>query len=276
MSLLYEDYAILEPVVINTFSNPFDPIEKGRTTITWLEPGKIQVKMPKAGSTGTWYAGPGVLLATLGGEGGTIPGNIVRATWNMTFRFLKEERAIEGISSTFLFWGQEYVYAFYFGVVKWPLFEIYLNAADNHLYIRFNGVYKNDGAWAHPTYPFHEYEVDLGSIENFYKWTNLTLWIDCQQKAFTKIMIGNKAIPFPEGYNVIKPSLYADTILNGLMAGDLHNWACTNLTIEVKGIQIWSEYYTPPSPEAWPWWLLLLGAIDLVTVGRSLTVKETR
>jgi len=277
MPLLYEDYAILEPIVVNDFLNPFNPIDLLRTTITWLEPGRIQIKIRKAASSGVWYAGPGALLGTLGAAGGTIPTNALRATWNMTFRFVKEERLVEAVKSKFLFWGQDYTYALYFGVTKWPLFEMYLDAADNHLYMRFNGVYKDDGEWAHPTYPFHAHTVDLGHIENFYRWKNLTVWIDCQQRAFTKITVAGKDIPFPLGYAIIKPDNYANTIFNGMLAGDLEYAASTNVTMEVRGIQVWNEYYTPPSPElGFPWWLIPLGAIDLVVVGRSLTEKEKR
>jgi len=276
MALLYEEFAEAKPEIVNDYSLYFAPITHVRTVISLLEKGTVQIKMPRADATSFWMIGPGEVLSTLGGLGGTIPSILSKATWTIRFRFLKEDRLVENRKSHFLFWGLGYQHAISWGTVKYPLFRIYLDASNNHLVLVFDGWITGVNQQTVDTYPFHSWAVDLGPIDDYYDFQNLTVWVDVEQRAFAKVVFGKKDIPFPPGYSLIKPINYVNDILKGLLAGDLLSDPCTNVTMEIQDMQIWAEYFIPKKPSAFPWFLIPLGVVDLAVVGRSFIGDKRR
>ena len=224
------------------------------------------------------YGWDGYNLLTLGDK----PENIIpqtltgEATYTFKFQLLPEERLKEN-KSTYLFWYGCGFYHDHRGMGRRPLFIVYLNADDNHLYIYFGGSTRLYGN----IYPFGSWEVDLGDARNYEKWTQFTLWLNMTNLSFKKVVIGNIDVPFPTGYDELKPNLPGapympkDHFYKGILIPNLAGSNSTNVSMVVDDVEFYTEWFLPKPPGGPPImvWMLGLGFLSL-GVGLILMGKE--
>jgi hypothetical protein len=245
----------LKPIIENHFDSYFSDVKLGSVTVSWSD-GKAVARAPRVTRTYAPYMSYNAPLLRLGTANPDIPSTIPRATFTFTFRFVEEDRLQEDREASPLFWGR-WDYAEGFGTTNFPIMRLVLSARDNHLYLRFDG-----NTAVGPNYEFGRWEVDLGGVEGFYKATRFVAWIDLERKAFTKVIVGGREVPFPPGYDAVAPVRGTGFLCNGMSVGDLFNGGMTNFTVEVDDVEVYAGYWSPPAegPFAFPWWLLLVAA----------------
>jgi len=245
MALLYEPESFQEPIIVNRFDNYFAPISFWGATISWLEK-QCQVKYVRS-APGAISTLEGIRILGLGtiNPGITIPGNLTKATYMLMFKILPEERIIEDRRTDLFWYGQGFQYASGWGITKYPLFRVWLDSRDNHLYIWFGGGRQVEwgGGGYKDTYPFHEWKVDLGHVDNYQKYSPFIILLNLETKAFAKIIVGSKDIPFPQGYTEIAPQYYQEALTGGMQIGS--SSAITDATILIDDVEVYPEYHIP-------------------------------
>jgi len=179
------------------------------------------------------------------GKPQSIPTTLTEATFTFKFKVLPEERLKELRRTSILQYGVGYQHAIYVGTVILPLFNVYVNAEDNHLYIYFGGTLTAGGR--RDIYPFGSWTVDLGDVSGFSEYVDFTIWLDLANKSFKKIFIGGKEVPFPPGYEEIKPQVLQSYMYKGVLiaeSGGVH----TNVKVMLDDVAVYGEYFTPQPP----------------------------
>ena len=258
-----------QPIASNTFDEYFAPIELSYGTISW-DNGMMKVDISRSGHASYYYESENHKLLDA-----NIPSSLSIATYTFRFKVVPQERIIENRVTNIFWWGAGYVHAEYYGDVQHPLFRVYIDASDNHLYLIFDGEIQVE--WGvggrRPIWEFREWKVDLGDVSGFYDWKQFTVVVDVADKSFTKIVIGSNDIPFPPGYTKLKPNLLQNTILYGMNTGRLFGNASTNIQFLVDDVYLYPEYYIPVKPSGLGW-LFLLIIIGGIMIGTSYMSKK--
>jgi len=248
MPLLYDWESFAEPILTNRFDNYFAPINLlWGAKISWSEK-QCLVEYPRGDYSGISSYG-GVNLLGIGGGAKSIPTTVLQATYTFKFKIVPETRLVEKRTTDLFWYGQGYEYAGGWGTTKMPLFRVWLSAEDNHLYLWFGGGRQQ--AWGtggfKSTYPFGEWKVDLGEASKYEEYTDFTIWLNLEGKSFKKISVGAMDIPFPTGYTEITPAdFYKSVMYDGIFIGDTAGLR-TNLKAMIDEVEVYSEYFTPPT-----------------------------
>jgi hypothetical protein len=278
---------MVEPIASNTFDKYFAPLTFRNVTVSWEEPGHLKVDIQAAGRYGFYYSSEQV------GMGVEAPLTLLEATYAFRFRMNPQARIKETKHADLFWYGAGYSYAEYWGCVSWPLFRAYLDASTNHVYLVFDG--KIQVSWGtggvRNIWPFGEWIVDLGDESEFKDWKWIIIHIDPQDRCFRKIMVGEREIPPPPGYDRFKPDLEGGNVGKGIFVGKLTGEESTNAQFLIDDVYVYPTYWTPsaekPPEEAAPptggagfpswllWLLLLLGGGALTAAALKRRRKKT-
>jgi hypothetical protein len=263
-----------EPIGSNTFDQYFSPItfRSGNVIISWEEPGHMKVDIKAdPNSYGFYYHSEQV------GMNVEIPSTLLQATYAFKFKINPQTRIKETKTVNLLWYGAGYDHAEYWGTVSWPLFRMYLDAATNHVHLIFDGsiqVQWGIGGLKN-IWPFGVWDVDLGDETNFKDWTWFVIQIDPQDRSFTRIIVGGKDIPFPPGFDKLKPDLNGENMVKGIFVGNLTGEPCTNAQFLIDDVYVYPTYWVPPGPPVPScnlfMWLIIVSSIS---VGVILVYKN--
>lgn len=182
---------------------------------------------------------------TFNGVPATVSGHV---SYSLDFKILPDSRTMTNESTPIFWFGQGYVYSERWGNLLMPLFMVYLNATDNHLYLVFNGGVQQTwgiGGFVN-TYQFGSWLTDLGSVDKFYQMTTITVWVDLSSSSFTKVLIKNHELPFPAGYSSIKVAdFYKGALYGGFYTGNLMPGDKTNVRMVFDNVISRSGYWSP-------------------------------
>ena len=262
--------AFTEPILVNPFDTYFAPKSFRGGVASWLE-SQVLVEYERGDFGGCPPACNclGINLLSLG-KPQSIPTTLIEATFTFKFKVLPEERIKELRGTSILQYGVGYQHAIYVGTVSLPLFNVYVNAEDNHLYIYFGGTLTAGGR--RDIYPFGFWTVDLGDVSGFSEYVDFTIWLDLANKSFKKIFIGGKEVPFPPGYEEIKPQVLQSYMYKGVLiaeSGGVH----TNVKVMLDDVAVYGEYFTPPPPVPTKLWIGL-GLGLLIGVGLIYFIRK--
>jgi hypothetical protein len=243
----------------NSFSTYFSDLNFASNILSWNHSAALLTIPAQTAGPMIWYdftsAQIGLLSAGTANNPDGFPTNqnLTKGTFTFQIKILPDTHT-KGTIPAYLFWyGQGYAHAEDYGNVQMPLFDVYLNASTDHVYIEFTGG--NQVAWGNGgfqnTYAFGTWTNDLGPASAFQNYRRFTVWLNFQNKTIDSVLLDTNVLPKPAGYVNFEPrSFYANVVYGGMFTGNLYptqSVATTNCQIVFRDIQTYSDYITTPT-----------------------------